>query len=178
MPRLHSSVLILLILCLAATASAQDDVGAAADDDSTRFSVGASIGFIDNPGGVSLGFEAPIEITPNFAVGPWITLGLADNFINVVATANARYYFDLWDSGNAAKLRPFLQGGLGLDYTDDDAAFIDEVNFLVGTGLGLEYAIDENMALTTQAMFNIIPYARRGRTFTASVQLLGMRYRF
>jgi outer membrane protein W len=178
MPRSHSYALIsLLLVSLAATAHAQA-TGDANDDDRTRFSVGASLGFIDTPGGVSLGFEAPLEITHNFAVGPWLTLGLADKFTNVVATANARYYFDIADSGNAARLRPFVQGGLGLDYTDDDAALIDEANFLLATGLGIEYAIDENIALTSQAMFNIIPYARRGRTFTASVQLLGMRYRF
>lgn len=174
MSRLPPSVLIAIVMmCSAHPVAAQSG-----DDDGTRFSVGASLGFIDNPGGVSLGFEAPVEITRNFAVGPWLTLGLADDFLNLTATANARYYFDLSDSGRMARLRPFVQGGLGLDYTDDDVSRIDEVNFLVATGLGIEYAIDDNVALTSQAMFNIIPYARRGRSFTASVQLLGVRYRF
>jgi hypothetical protein len=185
--RLRSAVLAALLMSLASAPAAFAQASGAgsgapppSSHDETRFSVGASLGFSDSPGAASLGFEAPIEITHNLALGPFITLGLAENLVELAASFDARYSFDLADTGNLSRLRPFVQGGVGISYINDDGVFpkIDEANFLLNCGIGLEYAIDEHMALTSQAMFNVVPYAPRSRTFYPSVQLLGLRYRF
>lgn len=181
--RLTLATLFFALLLSPAASLAQEDARdemppSRSPDDDTRFSVGFGLGFVDDPGAVSLAFDAPVELNRNVSVGPWVAVALAENLVMVNATANARYTFDLFDGPKTRRLRPFVQGGLGLNYTDDDQLLIDEVNFLINTGLGLEYQVDEHVTVGTTAMFNVIPTAPRSRNFNVNVQLLGVRYRF
>lgn len=161
---------------LAQSRSAADDER---DDDRTRVSIGGSLGFFaDDPGGVNLGFEIPIEVDRNFSVGPWATLGLADDFLLVLASANFRYHFDVFESRKLRKLRPFLQGGMGVAYYDDDRAREDDTGFLLNMGFGADYEISDHVLFGSNMMFNTVPTFRPSRAFYWTWQFLSLRYRF
>jgi len=171
-----TAVLIPATAALGQSRSASEDEK---DDDRVRASVGFSLGFFaDDPGGVNLGFELPIEINRNLSVGPWVTLGLADDFLLVSATANVRYHFDVFESRKLSKLRPFLQGGMGITYYDDDRVPDDDLGFLLNMGLGADYEISDHVLLGSNMMFNTVPTFRPGRAFYWSWQFLEVRYRF
>jgi len=167
-----------LLLAQAAPAQSRRD-DRRDDDDRARFSMGASLGFLaDDPGGVSLGFEAPIEFNRHFSLGPWATVALADDFVLVSGTANARYHFDVFQGERLSRLRPFLQGGLGVAYYDDDRANDEETGFLINMGLGAEYATSDHVSIGSQMMFNTVPTFRPSRAFYFTWQFLQVRYRF
>ena len=149
------------------------------EDDGVRASVAASLGFFaDDPGGLNLGFEIPIEVNRNLSIGPWVALGLADDFLLVSATANLRYHFDVFEGAKLSKLRPFLQGGMGLTYYDDDELDDDDTGFLMNMGMGVEYAVDEHVGIGSNIMFNVVPTFRPSQAFYWSWQFLSLRYRF
>ena len=149
------------------------------EDDGLRASVAASLGFFaDDPGGLNLGFEFPIEVNDHLSIGPWVTLGLADDFLLLSATANIRYHFDVFEGAKLRKLRPFLQGGVGLTYYDDDARHDDDTGFLMNMGLGAEYAVSEHVGVGSNIMFNVVPTFRPSQAFYWSWQFLSLRYRF
>jgi len=174
---LFAAAAVLLLAHTALAQSRQDN--RKDDDDRARFSMAASLGFLaDDPGGVSLGFEAPIEFNRHFSLGPWATVALADDFVLVSGTANARYHFDVFEGKRLSRLRPFLQGGLGVAYYDDDRVNDDETGFLVNMGLGADYETSEHVSIGSQMMFNAVPTFEPDRAFYFTWQFLQVRYRF
>ncbi|MDH3519372.1 MAG: porin family protein [Myxococcales bacterium] len=166
------------VLCFATAALAQSR-SSQDDDDRARFSMGASLGFLaDDPGGVSLGFEAPIEFNRHVSVGPWLTVALADDFLLLSGTANVRYHFDVFEGERLRKLRPFLQGGMGVTYYDDDRTGDEDTGFLLNMGLGAEYETSEHVSVGSQIMFNTVPTFQPSRAFYWTWQFIGVRYRF
>ena len=169
-------------LVLAATAASAQGGSSSRqeeEDDGVRASVAASLGFFaDDPGGLNLGFELPIEFDRNLSIGPWVTLGLADDFLLLSATANIRYHFDVFDGPKLSKLRPFLQGGAGITHYDDDDRDDDDTGFLMNMGLGAEYAVSERVGFGSNIMFNVAPTFRPSQAFYWSWQFLSLRFRF
>jgi len=181
MTRRWIALLAAAALFLAATAASAQNRSSSEqeEEDGVRASVAASLGFFgDDPGGLNLGFEIPIELNHNVSVGPWLTLGLADDFLLLSATANVRYHFDVFEGARLRKLRPFLQGGVGISYYDDDDRDDDETGFLMNMGLGAEYLVDEHVAINSNLMFNAVPTFEPSRAFYWSWQFLGVRFRF
>ena len=169
----------LFLFASAISAQSGSDSNKDEDDTQVRASLAASLGFLaDDPGGVNLGFEAPIEFTKNFSVGPWVALSLADDFLLLSATANARYHFDVFEGAKLEKLRPFLQGGMGLSWLDDDRRNINDTDFLLNMGMGAEYEMSEHMFLGSNIMFNTVPTRDAGDAFYWTWQFLSARYRF
>jgi hypothetical protein len=169
----------LVLATTAASAQSRSASEQQEEEDRVRASVGASLGFFaDDPGGLNLGFEIPIEVNRNLSVGPWLTLGLADDFLLLSATANVRYHFDVFEGAKLRELRPFLQGGMGISHYDDDDRDDDETGFLINMGLGVEYALSEHVGLGSNIMFNAAPTFRPSQAFYWSWQFLSLRYRF
>jgi len=181
MTRRWIALLAAAALFLAATAASAQNRSSSEqeEEDGVRASVAASLGFFgDDPGGLNLGFEIPIELNRNVSVGPWLTLGLADDFLLLSATANVRYHFDVFEGPKLRKLRPFLQGGAGITHYDDDDRDDDDTGFLMNMGLGAEYAVSEHVGFGSNIMFNVVPTFRPGQAFYWSWQFLSMRFRF
>ena len=144
-----------------------------------RFSVGANVGAAASPnaGTFNLGVEAPIEFTRNLAVGPWMQIGMAEDVTTLAVTANVRYSFDAFEGAKLRKLRPYMQGGLGLAYTKPDN--VDgETDFLINMGLGAEYGISDHVFVGSDFMINTIPTSPTANAFVFSFQFARLRYRF
>ena len=161
----------------------------AAASDSKGFSAGGGIGFTE--GMFLLSLEAPYSIDDHFSIGPLLQLGLEENVVLVMASANARYAWNvgelLSDSSEAAHdSRVFLQGGLGISHMDISVNFpaplpdfnADDTAFLINFGFGAEYDLTASVSLTSQMLFNIHAGDLFNDTFSFSWQVIGARYRF
>jgi hypothetical protein len=169
----------LFLSASASSAQSGSDSNKDGNGGQVRASFAGSLGFLaDDPGGVNLGFEAPIEFTKNFSVGPWVAVSLADDFLLVSATANVRYHFDVFEGAKLEKLRPFLQGGMGISWLDDDRRNVDDTDFLLNMGLGAEYEMSDHVFLGSNIMFNTVPTRDSGDAFYWTWQFLSARYRF
>jgi opacity protein-like surface antigen len=169
----------IVFVCTASTAQAQSQKESR-DDDRVRIAVGGSLGFTEGPDGVQLGLDVPISINRNLSVGPWVAVSLASQFIMVGATANVRYHFDVFESRKLNKLRPFLQGGVGLNYLDPDTnvSGVESTDFLMNMGLGLDYELNDHVSIGSDLLFNLVPQRGAGNTFYWSWQFIGARYKF
>jgi opacity protein-like surface antigen len=173
----------LALLCTASLAQAQSQIESQDvrdDDDGFGIALGGNLGFTEGPDGVQIGLDVPISINRNLSVGPWLGLSLASQFIMLGATANVRYHFDVFESRKWSALRPYLQGGVGLNYLDPntDISGEESTDFLMNMGLGLDYALNEHVSLASDMMFNLVPQRGAGNTFYWSWQFLGARYKF
>lgn len=146
-----------------------------------RFSVGANMGAGASPtaaaGTFNLGFEVPIEFNNNWAVGPWMQIGMAEDFVDLFVSLNTRYSFDLFDGPNSRKLRPYMQGGLGIAYARQNP-FDGDTEFLINMGVGAEYAVSDHVFLGSDVMVNTMPTAPAGAAYVVSWQFARLRYRF
>jgi hypothetical protein len=105
-------------------------------------------------------------------------LGFADHWTIVAPSADLRYVFsfDGRSEREIHRLRPYLQGGIGLAYVDHRRR--DGVGFLMNGGFGVEYPLNESAALVSSMRFNGVPDGAGGEHFFYSWQLLGAQLRF
>ncbi len=165
----------LLLLGTAGSALAQSGGG-----NFPTVTVGGNVGFIRTTqatGLLELGLEAPIHITKNYSVGPWMQLGVAKSTVELLFSANSRYTVDVFTTGNLRKLRPYLQGGLGVAYLKVKGAK-GIAEFMINMGLGAEYQLSDHMFVASDVMFNIPVSAAGGAGTTTSWQFASLRYRF
>ena len=169
-------VTLLVILVTPLASHAQPSVSAA--DANRGWAFEAGLGFTAGPSSFLMQFEAPYRFGSQISLGPQLQIGVSDSVTLVAASANARLSFDLSGSSNEAlkKIKPFVNGGLGLAFVD--RKFVDEVGFLIGLGFGVAYDITERVGVQSAMQFNIIPGGAAGEKFYYTWQLAGIRYRF
>lgn len=148
-----------------------------------RWSAHAGPGFTLSPTAFHFDFGAEYAVTPGLGIGPLMQIAADDDILILAPTANVRYGFDLSGSDDefVSRLRPYVQGGLGLAYVEKDrrGRNPDDTEFLLNGGAGVEYAITEELALGHGVMFNGMPADDAvGEDFFFSWQLLTFRYRF
>lgn len=172
--RTRVSILVLCaaLLAVAGAASAQG----AAEQSYPRFTLGADVGFAagSGSGAFDIGFEAPIELNENFSIGPWLQILMARGSTGILFSGNARYVFTGLFYGRMAKVRPFVQGGMGLGYTSGRGT----TELLINMGFGFEYPLNENVYMGSDMMFNTLPTAGGGGAFQFSWQFVSLRYKF
>jgi opacity protein-like surface antigen len=177
---LLTSATILALAAGAAQAQAQSKTSTQSSSDNfPRFSIGANIGAAASPnaGTFDLGFEAPIDFTRHFSLGPWLQVGMADDVTALLVSANARYSFDVFEGAKLRKLRPYMQGGLGIAYAKPKN--VDgETEFLINMGFGAEYEVSDSVFVGSDVMLNTIPTTSTQNAFVLSWQFARIRYRF
>lgn len=144
-------------------------------------SLGGNLGIMKTDIGTGLfemGVSAPIQLTESYSIGPWMQLGVAKNTVHLLFTANSRYSPDLFEGGKLRKLRPFIQGGLGLSYLSPPKPLKSNTEFLMNMGVGVEYALSDHMYVGSDVMFNVLVTSPAGLGFTTSWQFATLRYRF
>jgi hypothetical protein len=170
--RIMSVVLMALVLVLAGSASAQSSAEKSFD----RFRVGANLGFgaSSSFGLLELGFDGAFYFNENLSIGPWLELGLAENAVQLLVTANTRYEFEPFD-GKMKDTRAFGQVGLGLAYDNFNA---DATDFLINYGLGIDHPINDTWWIGTNLMFNTIPSGPPSTAFVFTWQFFQVSARF
>jgi hypothetical protein len=144
-----------------------------------NFAVGMNLGFqtLGGAGGnFEIGFDAPIQLTEHYSIGPWLQVGVASQHVNLLVSANSRWKFDFLERTQFSKVEPFVQGGLGLAYRKQGSS--NSTDFLMNMGLGAEVPVTDHLYLGSDIMFNTVPTLASGGAFNFSWQFATLRYRF
>jgi hypothetical protein len=136
-----------------------------------------AIGFTLSPSDFLLALEADYFVTNGFAVGPLFQFGLWDDPFILAPSLNFKGVFDLPE---VEGLKPIVEGGLGLVYMDEHHRHwdADETGFLLNFGGGLQYFIDDPIAIGSEILFNFIPDEVLGDHFFFSWQLVTVSFLF
>jgi opacity protein-like surface antigen len=172
-PTPATTIPLLALLLIAATARAQSESAYPA------VGVGGNVGFqkLGSSNGLfEIGAEISLHLNEHFSVGPWLQVGTSQDIVNVLFTANARWHFDFMERTRFRRLRPFVQGGLGLAHTTASGA--KATDFVLNMGLGAEVPVSDHVSLGSDVMFNPILTRPAGSNWAFSWQFLTVRYRF
>lgn len=116
------------------------------------WSAGAGIGFLGaTPSGTAFSLNAHADnfLTRYFSIGPLLQVTFTGSLSQVGLSGQARYWFDIPDTANRAKL--VLQAGIGFVHAD---RLDSDTSWLIPLGFGLDYAITQRMALTADFLIN------------------------
>jgi hypothetical protein len=172
-------VLAPLVLCVSSLlGSIVTDLAAAEVNEprTGRWFGGAGVGFLGNtPDGVEFAFNGNADyfVTHRFSVGPLAQYAGAGNDILFGLSAQAKYWWDIPDTGSRAKL--VVQGGLGFvraGIKDRDSGIADTyASFLIPIGVGLDYTVTRRVSLTADFLVNFTSLGRTYQTAGGEVDL-------
>jgi hypothetical protein len=126
-----------------------------------HWSGGGGIGFMAaTPDGVAeFGFQGHADyfVTERFSLGPLAQYAGAGNDLLFGLSAQARYWWDIPGSDHLARL--VFQGGFGFvraGIKDTDAGIANTYgSFLIPLGVGIDYAVNQRMAVTADFVINV-----------------------
>jgi hypothetical protein len=125
-----------------------------------QWSGGGGIGFLANtPDGIAefaFNGHADYFVTDSFSLGPLAQYAGVGNDFLFGLSAQGKYWWDIPGTGHLAKL--VFQGGIGFvraGIKDTDSGTANTYgSFLIPIGVGLDYAVTERLALTTDFLLN------------------------
>ncbi len=126
-----------------------------------RWTGGAGVGFLANTpdGDVEFALKGHAEyfVIPSLSLGPLAQYGGAGNDFLFGLSAQARYWWDIPGTSNLARL--VVQGGIGFvraGIKDEDSGVADTfTSFLIPIGIGVDYALSKQIAITADFLLNL-----------------------
>jgi hypothetical protein len=122
--------------------------------------VSIGLGYTDDPDTVLLAAAIDFPVGENWTAGPALQVGVDDHRTLLAPVFQAKRFFPV-KSADAAieRLLPYVQGGAGIVYLDDDRVpdGDDDVGLLLQVGGGLRYRMTDTLSLGTQMQFNFVP---------------------
>jgi hypothetical protein len=142
-----------------------------------QWSGGAGLGFLGNtPDGIlEFGLQGHADhfVTPRFSVGPLAQYGGGGNDIMFGLSIQAKHWWDIPGSRNLAKL--VLQGGVGViqaGINDKDSDIANTyTSFWIPVGIGLDYILTKQLALTADFLVNFTSLGQTVRLAGREVDL-------
>jgi hypothetical protein len=125
-----------------------------------QWSGGGALGFLGNTpdGSVDFAFKGHADyfVSRNFSVGPLAQYAGTGNDFLFGLTAQAKYW---WDIPRNRNMKLVVQGGIGFVRAGvkdvDTIGFADTyTSFLIPIGVGLDYAVSKNLAVTADFLLN------------------------
>lgn len=113
---------------------------------------GAGIGFLGNtPDGTAFAtnLNADYFLTSQLSIGPLAQFAFTGDLFQVGVSGQVKYWFNLPGVDNRLKLN--VQGGVGFLYADRHTS---DTSWLIPIGVGLDYALQNNLALTATFLLN------------------------
>jgi len=146
---------------------------------SHQFGVKGGIGFTIDPDSFLMGLQGDWMVAPNISVGPLFQIGVSDNIFLFAPTLNGQWTIPLPFAG-WERVRPFVNGGLGLLYLKKDrrGPDVDDFGFLFNVGTGAEFILSPDLSLGTHMLFNVIPDKVIDENFFFSWQVVTARFLF
>jgi outer membrane protein with beta-barrel domain len=152
--------LLLLVLSLAGLIGSGVAHADVHDLKAGQWSGGAGVGFLGNtPDGaaeLALNGHADYFLTHHFSVGPLAQYAGAGNDFLFGLSAQVKYWWDIPGTGNLAKL--VVQGGIGFiraGIKDTDSGIANTYSsFLIPIGVGLDYTVTKQVAVTADFLLN------------------------
>jgi len=137
-------------------------ISAGADElEAGRWTGGAGMGFLGNTpdGAAEFAFNGHADyfVTHAFSVGPLAQYAGVGNDFLFGLSAQAKYWWNIPNTGNLAKL--VVQGGVGFvraGIKDTDSGTANTYgSFLIPLGVGVDYAVTERLAITADFLLNV-----------------------
>jgi opacity protein-like surface antigen len=172
---IRSLLIILAIITAPLLAVAQSHEKASNPGADHPFSISTGIGFASSVftlTGFNWQLDAQYRLNDNVSVGGWMQVVSVPGAAIFSMTGDTRYHFDFLHSkgdGFLSKLTPYAGAGMGFSTAGGFSAFLFS---MIG---GLEYDLNERLALTSDMRFNILSGPD---SFNFSWQMIGARYRF
>ena len=116
------------------------------------WSGGAAVGFLSNtPDGTAFAFNLHADrfLQRNVSFGPLLQLGFTGDLTQVGFSGQGKYWIDLPQTDNRAKL--VLQAGIGFVHAD---YFRNYTSFLIPLGIGADYSLTRTLKLTGTFLLN------------------------
>lgn len=159
-----------MVLALACLSGALLTVTPSASDASElrhgTWTGGAGIGFLGNTPdstAFALNLNADYFLMPQLSIGPLVQFAFTGDLFQVGTSGQVKYWFSL--PGVDSRLKLNVQGGIGFLYAD---RFKSDASWLIPIGVGLDYALNNNLALTATFLLNFTD-VETGRGSDASV---------
>jgi hypothetical protein len=138
----------------------------AAEPRAGAWSGGAAIGFLGNtPDGAAFAtnVHADYFLNRQISVGPLAQLAVTGDLFQFGFSGQGKYWLDL--PGLDKRLKMNLQGGLGFLHAD---LYTSDTSFLIPIGVGLDYALNQQVSLTSTFLLNFTD-VNTGRRTDANV---------
>lgn len=151
-------------------------VSGAAESRAGDWSGGAAIGFLGNtPDGTAFATNVHAEYFLNhqISVGPLVQLAVTGDLFQIGFSGQGKYWLDL--PGLDKRLKMNLQGGLGFLHAD---LHTSDTSFLIPIGVGLDYALNQQVSLTSTFLLNFTDVDTGRRTGTNVMPGLTFGVRF
>lgn len=146
----------------------------------SRFAVRGGIGFTEGPDSFLMNLDIETMARDEVAVGLGLQLGVDDDFVIISPTLFTRYIFNLsgFENKTMKKLRPFLQGGAGLTYIEENRPGRDRdaTDFLINIGAGVDFPLDDSISIGTRMLVNLIPGEVLDQRVYFNWEILSVRY--
>jgi len=116
------------------------------------WSGGTAVGFLSNtPDGTAFAFNLHADrfLQRNVSFGPLLQLGFTGDLTQVGFSGQGKYWIDLPQTDNRAKL--VLQAGIGFVHAD---FFRNDTSFLIPLGIGVDYSLTRTISLTGTFLLN------------------------
>lgn len=155
----------------------QDPVSSA---DGRKTKVDLGVGFTADPDAFLLGGSVGFLVGEQLFVGPHLQLGLDDNETLVAATVAVEKEFNLETESDARRLHPFVRGGIGILFLDEEnrPGDDDDAGLLLNVGGGARYALDDRFAIGSTLLFNFLPADVHDENFFISWELAQVEFKF
>jgi hypothetical protein len=141
-----------------------------------QWSGGVGPGFLTNtPDGVEFALTGHVDyfLIRGFSVGLLNQSALGGNDHVVGLSAQAKYWWDISGAPNLVKL--VAQGGIGFvgaDIDDTDSGVSDTyTSFLIPVGIGLDYTVTKQIAVTAEFLLNFTSLGENVRAGSRAVDL-------
>lgn len=153
-----------------------------ADDPFARLAARGGIGFTEGPDAFLANFELEGMLNGRVGVGLAAQLGVEDDFILFSPHLFTRYRFSLrqLEDEYLRRIRPFVQGGVGITHIDVDRGGRDRdaTDVLINFGGGLDYPVTHEVEIGTRMLINVIPGEVLNQRIYFSWELISVRYRW
>lgn len=143
-------------------------------------SVPVGIGFTRDPDLAVLGVAFDSQLNSYMSLGPQIQFGANDDRFLFSGTFQIKSYLNtVGPQAEPSRLQPFLQGGIGWSWLDDDrAGHGDDNSFLLNGGAGLWYRLNPRYSLGTGLMLNFVPGKLDDERFYVTWEVLQLVFHF
>jgi hypothetical protein len=122
--------------------------------------VPVGIGFTSDPSMFLLGGAIDFPLEENWTFGPGLQIGVDDDQTRFAPMIQFKRFFPLESNrGGRNELLPFVQGGAGFAYLEEDNRPGDdeEIGLLLAVGGGLRFRIGDRLTLGSQMLLNFLP---------------------
>ncbi len=140
----------------------------------TKTAAGFGLGGTFDPDTFLVTGHADFYLSDRVAIGPLLQIGVDDDFTVIAPSFTIKGVVDIETDG--PRLRPFLLGGIGFAFIEDDDRppwkDDDDIGLMLNVGLGLDVFVAEDISIGTSAILNILPGEVLGESLFVSLQVL------